>query len=265
MRRTKSMVRVRRQRPAGGAWAAAFLCVMLVVYGVTLSVKEEKRHVQANAPKTVHTLALDGLEMHLVQLGAFSDRSAARVAAAREVSRGAAGYVMDGSVYRVIAAGYASREAAETVCMRLAAEEKMDACVYSLSSGACEGNITATQEQFDALIAAEKTIRLAENTLAETADLLYRGDILPRQAQNILAVLESDLSGAHSRLASAYSGEKSEIASGFLQLLRTLCESCGRLSNEMGLTNLYFSSQIRYSYIQTGIEHIRFLKSWSSI
>ena len=132
-------VKVRRERPAAAAWALAVLLTALFVFLIARGAGTQSgEEAPESAPRRAYALTFAPLETHLVQFGAYEDALSARIEAARYMPRGAAGYVLEGSLYRVIGAGYDSRQDAQGVCERLREEEGMEASVYSLSSGEVE-------------------------------------------------------------------------------------------------------------------------------
>ena len=132
-------VKVRRERPAAAAWALAVLLTALFVFLIARGAGTQSgEETPESAPRRAYALTFAPLETHLVQFGAYEDALSARIEAARYMPRGAAGYVLEGSLYRVIGAGYDSRQDAQGVCERLREEEGMEASVYSLSSGEVE-------------------------------------------------------------------------------------------------------------------------------
>ena len=170
-------VKVRRERPAAAAWALAVLLTALFVFLIARGAGTQSgEETPESAPRRAYALTFAPLETHLVQFGAYEDALSARIEAARYMPRGAAGYVLEGSLYRVIGAGYDSRQDAQGVCERLREEEGMEASVYSLSSGEVELTIQGTQAQVEALTQAETALRNAAAQLNETAFGYDRGN-----------------------------------------------------------------------------------------
>ena len=171
-------VKVRRERPAAAAWALAVLLTALFVFLIARGAGTQSgEETPESAPRRAYALTFAPLETHLVQFGAYEDALSARIEAARYMPRGAAGYVLEGSLYRVIGAGYDSRQDAQGVCERLREEEGMEASVYSLSSGEVELTIQGTQAQVEALTQAETALRNAAAQLNETAFGYDRGEL----------------------------------------------------------------------------------------
>ena len=181
-------VKVRRERPAAAAWALAVLLTALFVFLIARGAGTQSgEETPESAPRRAYALTFAPLETHLVQFGAYEDALSARIEAARYMPRGAAGYVLEGSLYRVIGAGYDSRQDAQGVCERLREEEGMEASVYSLSSGEVELTIQGTQAQVEALTQAETALRNAAAQLNETAFGYDRGELSSEDARNRLA------------------------------------------------------------------------------
>ena len=98
-------------------------------------------------------LTLEGHTLYALQLGAFTQESAARQLAQEFSARGAAGYVrFDGEAYRVFAAAYPTRAEAQTVQTRLSGQgisTYIHPCVQealSLRAGGTDSQLDALRE-----------------------------------------------------------------------------------------------------------------------
>lgn len=122
----------------GRGWRVA-LCLLLgaALLGVSLRMQSRLNGrapfslapAASAAPKATESarqtreLALSAHSLYALQLGAFTQESAARQLAQEFAARGAAGYVhFDGGAYRVLAAAYPTRAEAQAVQTRLAAQ-----------------------------------------------------------------------------------------------------------------------------------------------
>ena len=256
-------VKVRRERPAAAAWVLALLLSALFVLLIARGAKTapESGGGADTAARGDYALTFPPLETHLLQFGAYEDALSARIEAARYVPRGAAGYILEGSLYRVIAAGYDSREDAEGVCARLREDEGLDAGVYSLSSGAVDLTIRGTQAQAEALLLAETTLRNTAAQLNETAFAFDRGELSERDARNRLAIIASAARQAHDALAQAAEETQSAVIDAFLSLLSGIANETEQLSSENVAGGLSFSGRIKYNYIDVRVRHIDILKA----
>ena len=120
-------------------------------------------HMNA-APKTADTgrktreLSLSEHSLFVLQLGAFTQESAARQLAQEFMGRGAAGFIQDdGSAYRVLAAAYPTRAEAQAVQTRLAAQSistYIHPCVQKalqLRAGGTAAQVNALEDALDYL------------------------------------------------------------------------------------------------------------------
>lgn len=259
-------VKVRRERPAAAAWALAVLLTALFVFLIARGAGTQSgEETPESAPRRAYALTFAPLETHLVQFGAYEDALSARIEAARYMPRGAAGYVLEGSLYRVIGAGYDSRQDAQGVCERLREEEGMEASVYSLSSGEVELTIQGTQAQVEALTQAETALRNAAAQLNETAFGYDRGELSSEDARNRLAIIAASVRQAHQALSQAAAHTENSSIDAFLSILSDLAAETEQLSNENVAGGLSFSGRIKYNYISVRVRHIGVLKAMGDL
>ena len=170
-------------------------------------------------------LALSAHSLYALQLGAFTQESAARQLAQEYVSRGAAGYVYhDGEAWRVLAAAYPTRAEAQGVQTRLAAQNistYIHPCIQDalrLRVGGTERQVGAFGETLGYLDGlGEKLYALSlslDNREVEAADaraaLLSEGTTCAALASTLSAAFEGETPAALAPLAQTLSALSEE-------------------------------------------------------
>lgn len=88
-------------------------------------------------------IQMEGQTLYCLQLGAFSERANAEALAASLREMGAAGYIVEDTYFRVLAAGYTSEADAEVVAERIRTEEEMEVGIYQMACPGLSIEITA--------------------------------------------------------------------------------------------------------------------------
>ena len=227
-------VRVRRDRPTALSWAVALAVTMLAVYLITLSVAPKEDAAESAAvqgERVTLEATLEGVEMYFADLGCHSDAGEARIAAARLAQRGAAGVVWsDAAGSHVLGAAYALEADAERIAARLAERESLEADVLRLSAGPVTLRITAAEADAEAVVQADRTLRMQ---LAQTAGMALqvdRGELPAASARTLAAVSASELDSAHRALSAIPGGADDPVCEGLSAQLEALSESLRALS-----------------------------------
>ena len=255
------MVRVRR-RPKGMIWAVAFLALSMALY-IRVSVPA-LRDMQAEADdapekgeRVTREITIGGLEIHLVSFGGYELRNEAKVEAARYVSRGAAGYVLDSDRLYVIGAGYEEREAAEKVCVQLMASEGMSCAVVSLNAAPVSMRMTAGSEQIEAFLAAEELLRDTAIALGHLAVSIDRGDATAKQAAEVVRTHLTKTEAAQNRLDALQGGTKQPL---FEQISELLGDMAGQMEEMLKETKaMALSSRLKYCHVDIMVREIELM------
>ncbi len=225
------MVRVRR-RPGAVTWALTMMMAAAFVYvRVSLPVKERLPLAAADPGERVtREVEIEALDIWLISFGGYSTESGAKVEAARYVSRGAAGYILkEETLLEVIGAGYTTREEAETVCARLAAEEGLDCRIIGRSSSKVKLRITAGVKQIEAFLQAEQALRKAAGVLGQLAFSIDRQEANVEQARSVLRAQQEMIGEA----AQALSMQMEKEAGGIFASLSALVEAAEEQIEEL--------------------------------
>jgi len=88
-------------------------------------------------------IQMDGYTLYCLQLGAFTEEANAADQAASLQGMGAAGYIVEDTYFRVLAAGYKSKADAESVAERIRTDEAMEVGIYEMACPGLNIEITA--------------------------------------------------------------------------------------------------------------------------
>jgi hypothetical protein len=252
-------VRVRRDHPYAPVWTLLMLLVALTIYLVTEGVAAPARQAVSSPVEQV-TWALPALSVNLVVLSRAGDEASARIEAARYVARGAAGYILPGaSEYLIVGAGYESAEEAAKVMKKLSEGEKIAASVAVREAPALSVRLTGTSAQVTALMGAEASLRHETNALGEAAFKLDAGEIQLSGAREALLSARAEAKKAREALIKAVSGEENKASQGLTALLTSLEDAAATMLYNAQSSPLFFSSQMKYNYIDLRLRHIDFI------
>lgn len=269
LRHRPGYVRVRRNRPGAAfflvplAAAALFVFIRLGLPALPAPAAGDGAPAPSPAPAQTREVALDTAQAHLVILGRADGPEAARVEAARFVSRGAAGYVFqDGGVYQVAGACYESREEADAVAARLIESGEAQATAATYSAGPARLRITAPPDHLAALTGAEALVRSQLADLGAMAFSLDAGeDVSAVRAALYIAAREAQAAGE--LLQNAAGETPGPVAGPLLDILRALTQTQEALAAFEAKSPLFFSSKMKYNQIDLRMRHLSLLRTLS--
>lgn len=91
-------------------------------------------------------IQMEGHTLYCLQLGAFAEQANADNLAASMQGRGAAGYIVEDTYFRVLAAGYTDQADAESVAERMRSDEAMECSIYEIVCPGLNIEITAPSD-----------------------------------------------------------------------------------------------------------------------
>ena len=117
-------VRVYRERPAGGAWAAALLVTMLMVFLATCVSNGGVSAKSAFAvPRVTREISLAPFEIYMVSLYSCTSGAEARLLASGCTGNGAAGYIYEADgKWQVLGAAYEQAQEAGRIAEMILSE-----------------------------------------------------------------------------------------------------------------------------------------------
>ncbi len=251
-------VRVRRDHPYAPAWTLVMLLTALTLYLITEGARAPNPRA-VSAPVEQVSCQLEPLDLNLLVLSRARDEASARIEAARYMPRGAAGYILPGTgEYLIVGAGYDSADEAARVMQKLE-EEHLTASLAARGSPGLSLRLTGTRAQTDALLNAERALRAQTAVLGETAFSLDAGAIQIAGAREALLSARADARKAREALEQAAGAAVNPAAQGLLSLLFSLEDSATTMLFDNQPSPLFFSSQMKYNYIDLRLRHIDFI------
>lgn len=144
---------------------------------------------------------LPSIEIHMVEMGIYSDSALCSSKAAELKSMGAAGYVFnDGGSLRLIASAYSDKASAENVIERLKSEG-YECSLHTVSSNGVELIITAPGER---LLPIRTAFAAAAETITALDELAIDFDLNSRSTEyglNVLNEIKTNLATASASIA----------------------------------------------------------------
>ena len=265
------LVRVRRKRPMRVMWAVALMLIALCGYlwvgvpatrqatSTQLPIVATARPAAVTGERVTEDVRLASLALYAIQLGAFEDADAAKVEAARYVRRGAAGYVYEDGVIRVLGSGYATRAEAEQVVKRLKSDEEIDAAVYESTAESVLLRVTATRGQISALSAADLALRDGADALIALSFSLDKGETELQDAAAKTTELASTIESARDELKAQAGDAPNAVAAGLIELLTAFERGLSASTSGGTQTLLDFSSRLKYNYLDVRLKHIAYV------
>ena len=262
MRSENSRVRVRRDRPR----AALFLIpLVLLTFLAFLRFGMPALPARAPEPRTLvrvtREISFEPLRANLVTLGSTDGPEAARVEAARYVSRGAAGYLLyeEGRIM-IIGALYDAKAEAVSVAARLRAGENPQSDALSYETPGARLRVRASEEQIRALSEGEALLRAQTDALGALAFELDSGEIDSETARGRLYLASREAAACEAALSEAAGAAPDRIAGELIKNLRYLSECEENLAGFKAKSPLFFSGKMKYNQIDLRLRHMSFLK-----
>ncbi|MDO4548740.1 MAG: hypothetical protein Q4D04_11615 [Clostridia bacterium] len=250
---------VRREGPG----RLAVMSILLITGLVIFILFARPAMNAANAPveeRVTNDVTLASESVYLVEIIRSSDEVQARVEAARYVPRGAAGYLLkDGDEYLIIGSGYEEREEAEDVSLKLSAGESLDAVVHLWSQGEARLRITSTESQLSAFINADEIIRSVSRLFRQCSLSLDKGEKQPVEIRAELAAQLTATEQALAELMRAAGENPNAVVGEWIDILSLSRDYLSNIYKAEYQTSLYFSSALKYAFIDIRLTHIRAL------
>ena len=210
---------------------------------------------QASSGLVEQNITADKLSLYTLQIGAFSDEVNANEAAKDVAAKGGAGYVAyDGNLYRVLLAGYTSKDDALSVRKNLA-DTDVDSTLFILESGSLQIMVGADAGQVSAIKACFDIVPSSAEKLQQ---IIYDNDNGKNVSADISA-LQKDAEQTKLGLEEAV-----DISDGAVKHLHAFMDDlCGMLSN-LDVSDVDFSSELKYNLINIVVRYSSLLDELGS-
>lgn len=204
-------------------------------------------------------ITAQSVTLYALQVGAFSDESNAKKIAQDVKSRGGAGFISyDGSLYRVLIAGYTSENDAKSVKADLE-KQNISTTIFKLDSGALEFKIGAEKQQIEAVKAC---FGIVPTIVSELQQIIFDADKGSNVDERITA-LKAKADEVNANLKAAVSAESASMAS-LIQYMDSMCSKLGAIPKSTEVSGVAFSSELKYNLISVVVDYAAFFKKLSS-
>lgn len=258
MKRVKTNAGRPGWRAKGLSFLITFLIVLLPV--LTCAREPEDKRDTGDGRRITKEITLKGGECAIVHFGLFDSCAQARIAGARYMARGAAGYVYEGED-GFYAAGCLFESAEEAEKMRSALTREGIECGYAVLN-AQDGviRVTASGDTIDLIEKAYAACESAEAELMRISRHLDAGNIECTQAQALLSVLRYDLKGLSQKTENA-AEEASGVGKRLFLLMNQSLECAKTFPKEDSENEMRLSARLKYAALEMRIQRYRFLDS----
>lgn len=209
---------------------------------------------EASGERIEEEVTAKEISLFSLQTGAFSEENNAKTASGELKSKGGAGYIAyDGQLYRVLVAGYTDSEDADDVINSLKGQN-IDAKIFNLKSGSLSFKIGAVKSQVDAVKACFNSVPESVQTLQQ---IIFNSD----KGSNVdgdISKLKESVSAVYNNFLTAVSSEESAIMS-LRTYMKDFCETINEIPSSSSVTNVEFSSELKYTLIDIAVAYSEFL------
>jgi len=185
-------VKIQRKRAPAGRAALAFLITAMIVFLAVYAFYGEEEAQEKEEVRITREITLSGGEGHIVHLGLYENDTDARLACARYMNRGAAGYPMvkDG---KYMAAGnlYERGEDAEEMTALLT-ERGINCGRYVISAPDVRLRLTGTEENIGTIQKRYEAYLRTEKELLKLSEDLDEGRVSLSKANVLISVIRYD-------------------------------------------------------------------------
>ena len=246
----KGLKSVTYKTPRSGRRAVLCLLLGAAILGVSwqaqvrlgiarpFSLRQKAAARQQDTSRKSREIALSAHTLYALQLGAFTQESAARQLAQEFSARGAAGYVyQDGDTYRVLAAAYPTRAEAQSVQTRLSAQN-ISVYIHPCTQEALTLRAGGTGSQIDALGETLDYLDSLEGKLYALSSGLDARTMETEDAQAALLSEGVTCGNLSQRLSAAFAGDLPTSLSPLSGLLEDIAADAAAARNEKGAARI---------------------------
>ena len=222
-----------------------------------VSLSTEKNAVSAE-------VTLPAVTSYMLQMGSFTTEENALAQATILKTMGGGGYVMpDNGRFRVLAAGYTTKESAEEVRDRLK-NDGVDCMVHPFTTASASFRVTAADDRIESVKSAFQALADAQSALSTTS-MRYdatTGDVDEGKAAclEIASKLKTGMD-----VLSGYADSDSEVLRRLLACYDTYENQLNALSQSNADSLVAFSAQIKYTQLYLTHEYFKLMEAFSSV
>ena len=195
---------------------------------------------------TTRQISLAQKSWYAIQLGSFDSEASAKALADSYVTRGAAGYVLKDSRFRVLAALYPTREDAQTVRQQLQTQHKIDSYVYEVSLPEIILNVEGMAGQLDVLEAGMQYLNTAMEKFCQSSVSMDRQDLSVEQELTKLAEIASQAETLSNVLAIRFTSVKSTVVDNLVSQLGEISKAAKAVADASQSGTVAMAAQMKY-------------------
>ena len=195
---------------------------------------------------TTRQVTLPQKSWFAIQLGAFDSEASAKALADSYISRGAAGYVLKDSRFRVLAALYPSKEDAQTVRQQLQTQHKIESYVYEISLPEIILNVEGMAGQLDALEAGMQYLNTTLEKFCQSSVSMDRQDLSVEQELTKLAEIASQAETLANVLTIRFTSVKSTVVDNLVRQLEEVIKATKAVAEASQSGTVAMAAQMKY-------------------
>jgi len=216
---------------------------------------------ESSSQKVTEQLDIAPFNLYAIQLGAFTSKENAEVAARELQAKGGAGYILNDKYFRLLAMGYASQADAQKVKQQLE-KEGIESQIYSILVPGVNMEITASADKVSSVKSA---FSMWIDRTKALEDMVKNLDTSAISVEDAKKGIEATIGAFNSTLEQlkAYSAtqESNHILAGLQELYQKGIESLNGIFAGNVLDRVATSSKIKYTYIDMVYRYKQYIDS----
>lgn len=231
---------------------------------LTVPNKTDKTPNEGSSQKVTEQLDIAPFNLYAIQLGAFTNKENAEVAAKELQAKGGAGYILNDKYFRLLAMGYASEADAQKVKQQLE-KEGIESQIYSISAPGVNMEITASADKVNSVKSAFSLWIDKTKALEGIVKNLDTSAISVEDARKDIEAMVGAFNSTLEQLK-AYSAtqESNHILAGLQELYQNSIESLNGIFAENVVDRVATSSKIKYTYIDMVYKYKQYMDKITS-
>ncbi len=231
---------------------------------LTVPNKTDKTPNEGSSQKVTEQLDIAPFNLYAIQLGAFTNKENAEVAAKELQAKGGAGYILNDKYFRLLAMGYASEADAQKIKQQLE-KEGIESQIYSISAPGVNMEITASADKVNSVKSAFSLWIDKTKALEGIVKNLDTSAISVEDARKDIEAMVGAFNSTLEQLK-AYSAtqESNHILAGLQELYQNSIESLNGIFAENVVDRVATSSKIKYTYIDMVYKYKQYMDKITS-
>ncbi len=268
-------VKIKKKRPSPLAWALAFMLLMLAIYlatngwhdkiellpqtSNTANITNVTQPPSKNDARLTSNIIAPALSAYAIQFGSYTVKASADKEAQAYILRGAAGYVINDTTYRVVGSVYYDKNAAQAVKDQLKSAQGIDSYIYAMETKGVEMRVTAKANQITALENGFKVLLETAKWHGELAISLDKREI---DADAIKIAVEKQLAivrSAHDALKDSVGETGNAVSNGLIDRYKSIMLAMENITAQKWSSTLELSSKIKYNHVDIVWNYIQYI------